>query len=261
MSNDDLVSQLWCRSSITRKRQRTILCDNSIYMNNHADALEAMNALLATMAPTSPHVLEAECGHRSVVHLGNSAVITRIDIAPTELRHNDLRHEARVGDIQDCELERSSYDVAVCWQVLEHLERPEAALANLSSALKPGGLLVLGVPNRRSLKARLVRLSPRRLHSFVWHRLYPSAPADRGPFPVVHHPGMAQEGLRRFARERDMAIVHEALYESELQQRLRSRLHIGNRAWERLSLLLRGTPVDVLDSDVILVLRKSSYEH
>jgi len=230
-------------------------------MTQETVALEAMNALLTTLAPASPRILEAGCGRGSVVRLGNKAAITGIDIEPAELQHNKLLQEARVGDIQDCELEPSSFDVAVCWNVLEHLERPEAALANLSSALKPGGLLVLGVPNRRSLKARLVRLTPHWLHRLVWHRVYPNAPADRGPFPVVHHPGMAREGLHRFARERDMTIVHEALYESELQQRLRSRLHIGNRAWEQLSLVLRETPVDVLHSDVIFVLRNASSGH
>lgn len=41
------------------------------------------------------------------------------------------------------------YDVILCTEVLEHLERPWLALNNLVSAVRPGGTLVLTVPNGR----------------------------------------------------------------------------------------------------------------
>jgi 2-polyprenyl-3-methyl-5-hydroxy-6-metoxy-1,4-benzoquinol methylase len=41
------------------------------------------------------------------------------------------------------------YDVVFCTEVLEHLERPFIALANLANALLPGGVLVITVPNGR----------------------------------------------------------------------------------------------------------------
>ena len=44
---------------------------------------------------------------------------------------------------------QSSYDFIFCTEVLEHLETPHFALRNLLSALNPGGVLVLTVPNGR----------------------------------------------------------------------------------------------------------------
>jgi 2-polyprenyl-3-methyl-5-hydroxy-6-metoxy-1,4-benzoquinol methylase len=41
------------------------------------------------------------------------------------------------------------YDVVLCTEVLEHLERPGRALANLLDQVSPGGLLVLTVPDGR----------------------------------------------------------------------------------------------------------------
>jgi 2-polyprenyl-3-methyl-5-hydroxy-6-metoxy-1,4-benzoquinol methylase len=41
------------------------------------------------------------------------------------------------------------YDVIFCTEVLEHLEKPHVALANLVAALNPGGILVLTVPDGR----------------------------------------------------------------------------------------------------------------
>jgi len=230
-------------------------------MNNYVDAIHEMNVVLAGSVPATPSVLEAGCGRRSVVDLGDTAIVTGIDIAPEEVQHNKRLQEVRIGDIQNCEIEQDRFDVAVCWNVLEHLDAPGAALANLYSALRPGGVLVLGMPNRQSLKARLVVLTPHRLHSFVWHRLYPNAPLDEGPFSVVHHPEMDLDALRRFAHERNMTIVYRALYESEMQQKLRRRLHLGERVWGSLGSLLgslsRGQ-IDALHSDAILVLRKAS---
>jgi SAM-dependent methyltransferase len=43
-------------------------------------------------------------------------------------------------------LDSSAYDVVVCEQVLEHLHGCEHALAELVRVLRPGGLLVVGVP-------------------------------------------------------------------------------------------------------------------
>lgn len=44
------------------------------------------------------------------------------------------------------EIASDSFDIVVCEQVLEHLDRLDGALATLHRVLKPGGKLVLGVP-------------------------------------------------------------------------------------------------------------------
>jgi SAM-dependent methyltransferase len=55
-------------------------------------------------------------------------------------------------------LERHSdagLDAVVLWHVLEHLDEPGAALARVRSWLRPGGLVLVGVPNAESLQARI----------------------------------------------------------------------------------------------------------
>ena len=49
----------------------------------------------------------------------------------------------------------SGLDAAVMWHVLEHLEDPATALATLRGWLRPGGLLLVGVPNLASLQAEV----------------------------------------------------------------------------------------------------------
>lgn len=47
---------------------------------------------------------------------------------------------------QGLPLAGASFDIAICEQVLEHLLSPERVLVELARVLRPGGLLVLGVP-------------------------------------------------------------------------------------------------------------------
>jgi len=48
-----------------------------------------------------------------------------------------------------------SHDAVVLWHVLEHLDDPGAAVAQLASLVAPGGRLLIGVPNLASVQARV----------------------------------------------------------------------------------------------------------
>lgn len=52
------------------------------------------------------------------------------------------------GDIRDLPHDDGSFDAVVCFEVLEHLDDPGAALDELARVLAPQGLLVASSPNR-----------------------------------------------------------------------------------------------------------------
>jgi 2-polyprenyl-3-methyl-5-hydroxy-6-metoxy-1,4-benzoquinol methylase len=60
-----------------------------------------------------------------------------------------------VGDFRKSPYPPEYFDVVVFWHVLEHLGDPLAALRKSWEILKPGGLLVVAVPNLESLQARV----------------------------------------------------------------------------------------------------------
>ncbi|MCW8137662.1 MAG: methyltransferase domain-containing protein [Planctomycetota bacterium] len=84
----------------------------------------------------------------------------------------DLRRElpgiVRVqGDVTALPYRAASFDAAVCSYVLQHLARPEAALAELARVVAPGGLVVVAVPNSpQPLKLLLELLHP----ALVWFK-------------------------------------------------------------------------------------------
>ena len=56
--------------------------------------------------------------------------------------------------IEDAVVATGSLDAATLWHVLEHLDDPGRALERVAGWLRPGGLLIVGVPNLASVQAR-----------------------------------------------------------------------------------------------------------
>jgi ubiquinone/menaquinone biosynthesis C-methylase UbiE len=59
--------------------------------------------------------------------------------------------------------EENAADLVVCKSTLEHVRNTEAALATMARLLNPGGTLLLFVPSRKALYARLNVLLPQRV--------------------------------------------------------------------------------------------------
>jgi SAM-dependent methyltransferase len=57
--------------------------------------------------------------------------------------------------VEAADFPSESADIVVFWHVLEHLGEPGAALRRARNWLSPGGRLVVAVPNRNSLQAKL----------------------------------------------------------------------------------------------------------
>ena len=65
--------------------------------------------------------------------------------------------EVHVGSPEDGPWVEGSFDAVVMWHVLEHWPDPGIALAQAARLLRPGGVLMVGVPNFASPEARLSR--------------------------------------------------------------------------------------------------------
>jgi SAM-dependent methyltransferase len=95
-------------------------------------------------------VLEVGCGRG----LTGRLLQERLGCRVTGVEINEVaaaeaaRHLWRVhsGDVRDAELE-DGYDAVVATELLEHLVEPEEFLARMSRLVRPGGRIVLSVPN------------------------------------------------------------------------------------------------------------------
>lgn len=74
--------------------------------------------------------------------------ISAADVVDAALYRKDAYQEYVIGDLTGGypEIPSAKYDIVVCEQVLEHLDRLDTALDTLVRVLRPGGTLVIGVP-------------------------------------------------------------------------------------------------------------------
>ena len=228
-----------------------------------ASAYAALESLLEDAASERPlRVLEAGCGFLPPpFRLPADAHLVGIDTSQRQLDRNTHIHDKRLGDIATYSF-TDEFDVVSCWDVLEHLPEPRAALANLTRAVRGGGLLVVKVPDVLSAKGLLTKLTPHRFHVWMYRRVYGYADAgidDQGPFRTHMRWSITERGLRRFAREQGLVVELVARWESEHQERLRARLRLVGAPWRVLDRAVRVLTAGLLtlaDTELLVVLRK-----
>ncbi|PIQ85185.1 MAG: hypothetical protein COV74_09510 [Candidatus Omnitrophica bacterium CG11_big_fil_rev_8_21_14_0_20_45_26] len=90
--------------------------------------------------------------------------------AAQEAKKNNL--SVHLGKIQDVTLMPAQFDAITLWDSLEHLVDPEGDFKQITSWLKPGGLIALTTPDTKSWVAQVMRgrwhliLPPEHLHYF-----------------------------------------------------------------------------------------------
>jgi SAM-dependent methyltransferase len=228
-----------------------------------SSAQAALESFLEDASRDRPlSVLEAGCGYLPApFRLPAHSHLVGIDSSQRQLDRNTHVHDKRLGDIATYAFEEE-FDVVSCWDVLEHLPDPRVAVANLVDALRAGGLLVIKVPNVLSVKGLLTKLTPHRFHVWIYRRVYGYADAgteDRGPFRTYARRSISERALRRFARDRGLAVELVARWESEHQERLRTRLRLVGAPWRLLDRAVRvvtGGFLMLADTELLVVLRK-----
>jgi SAM-dependent methyltransferase len=130
------------------------------YYDRHAEAYDAMVAGIdvsdamsrfTSLLPHAARVLDAGCGGgRDIADLGAQGFsVLGIDISASLARLARCRSGQRVlvGDLRTVALEPKSFDGVWAMASLLHLDKADlpAALGNLHSALKPGGVMFASV--------------------------------------------------------------------------------------------------------------------
>lgn len=106
--------------------------------------------------PAGSRVLEVGSGDGRFLGRLRDLGLDSVGIEPSgRARHLAAGSEVLEATAESAQLEPGSFDVAVFWHVLEHLDEPAAALEAAHRWLRPGGTLVIGVPNRLSVQARI----------------------------------------------------------------------------------------------------------
>ncbi len=103
---------------------------------------------LSAMQPKSPgKILDLGCGNQPYRrYLTGVVQYVGLDYPPTrECLESSVKPEVH-GDARTLPFADHSFDGVLCFQVLEHVDRPETVLKEMGRVLKPGGVGLISVP-------------------------------------------------------------------------------------------------------------------
>ena len=232
---------------------------------------EALDSLLAVhrilgeqLPPTALAIYEAGGGSTSFLPLevlGRSHV-TVVDIDEEQIRNNDYAQQTILGDVQSYRFASGSFDLVICYNVIEHLPDVEAALSRFCESLKPGGLILIGAPTPTSLSGLVTKYSPHWFHVWFYRHVRGDRKAGlpgQAPFPTFFHPLVTLSRLERFAAAKGLQMLYRNEYESPRYPEMRARKPLFaaliDAAAAVMNRLLPGK-VDVRHGDYHVILRK-----
>ena len=172
----------------------------------------------AKASPDRPlRILEAGCGRRWFFDMkGIRYELTGVDIdaAALEARKTlgkDLHH-ALIGDLRTVELEAESFDVIYSSYVLEHVAGAERVLENFTRWLKPGGIIIIRVPDRDSVQGFTTNWTPFWFHVLVYRYIEGQKNAGKpgfAPYPTIYDDVISSRGMQGFARAHGLDLKEE----------------------------------------------------
>ncbi|MBE7421020.1 MAG: hypothetical protein EFKGCFLK_02704 [Rhodocyclaceae bacterium] len=229
------------------------------------DANARLQAAIESLLPAEGplRVLEAGCGSTSHLRLRDDSWLVGIDISERQLARNGRLNESVIGDLQRYQWQPYKFDLVVCWDVLEHLADPRAALLNLFASVKEGGLLTLAMPLRNSLKGLVTRLTPFGFHAWFYQHVIGDKRerADLDQFPTYLRADMHPRRVIKLAAQYGFTLAYSNYYEGPVQQHMRRRSIVANSILSVLKAggrLLTFGAYDPTLSDCMLLLRRSS---
>jgi SAM-dependent methyltransferase len=193
------------------------------------ESLLAVHGILrAVLPPGKLAIYEAGGGSTSFLPLSvlNRAHVTVVDIDEDQIRNNDYAQETILGDIQSYRFAPETFNLVICYNVIEHLPDVEAALLGFCESLKRGGLVLIGAPNPKSLSGVVTKYSPHWFH--VWFYRHVRGDKNAGlpgqaPFPTFFHPLVTLSKLEAFAKAHGLQVIYKREYESPRFPEMRAR--------------------------------------
>jgi SAM-dependent methyltransferase len=228
-------------------------------------SLLTVHSILQARLPAGAlSIYEAGGGSTSYLPLDvlRRAHVTVVDIDEDQIRNNTYAQKAILGDLQTYRFAPQSFDLIICYNVIEHVPDVEAVLTGFSEALKDNGLLLIGAPNPNSLSGLVTKYSPHWFH--VWFYRYVRGEKKAGlpgeaPFPTHFHPLVTPGNLEAFAGKHGLQVIYRKKYESPRYPEMRRRKPLFaaliDAAAKLMNAVLPGK-MDVRHGDYHVLLRK-----
>jgi len=188
-------------------------------LNSYAEEDDLLTSYIKELfsAQSDLRILEAGCGPNWPLKLdGIKCRLTGVDLDrdALESRINVAKDldEAIVADLRNLDLGTRKFDVIYNAFVLEHVEKAALVLENFSRWLRPGGLLILKLPDRNTVFGFIANMTPFWFHvlyhKYVLRRKNAGVPGF-GPYPTYYDRIVSRSGIREYCESHHFTIAEE----------------------------------------------------
>ena len=197
-------------------------------INDEQSLQQVQELIVKRISTTNARIYEAGGGSGSCLpsNILANAHVTVVDIDEAQLQRNQYANTKLLGDIQTQAFPQDSFELIVCYNVIEHLNAPDRAIERFYEALVPGGLLFIGAPNPESFSGWITRLTPHWFH-VQYYRLvlgYKNAGQPGNvPFPTVFERIVVPSALITFCRELGFNVLYFCEYKGMVYENLSER--------------------------------------
>jgi 2-polyprenyl-3-methyl-5-hydroxy-6-metoxy-1,4-benzoquinol methylase len=202
-------------------------------------------------------ILDVGAGRQSSFRV-DGAHLVGLDPSAAELAENPHLDERIVGTIEDAVLPPASFQVVVLWDVLEHLDKPRAALSKLAETVALDGAIVIAAPDPLSLKGLVTKFTPLWFHRLMIRRLLPFV--EREPFPTYLRFAMRPAAVEAWARDNGFEVSYFRREEARIQQEAREKLRLRGWRWTIVRGIFRAATLgfgSAASTDYRMVLRRT----
>jgi SAM-dependent methyltransferase len=183
----------------------------------HGELVEAEHVARYSWATAfcgSRRVLDAGCGTgygAGMLRAAGATEVVAVDLseAVIEVARNDAPEGVvcEVGDLRSLSYPDDSFDLVVCFEVIEHVEEQDRVLDELARVLRPDGLLLISSPNR----GHYVPGNPHHRHEYVPLELREALESRFGAVRLLSQHAMLASAIssphERFDRARTERLV------------------------------------------------------
>lgn len=191
-----------------------------------------------------------------------NAQVTVVDIDETQLQNNKYANTKMLGDIQQQAFPPGSFDLVICFNVIEHLDAPDKAISQFYKALVPGGLLFIGAPNPDSFSGWVTKMTPHWFHVMYYRYVLGYETAGQPgsvPFPTVFHRVINPPALIEYCRKLGFNVLYFREYKGMIYENMNQRRPVLGKLLD-LSVRLANAMIlwrkDLRNGDYHIVLEK-----
>lgn len=233
-------------------------------------SLDAVHELLmGRLSGNAIRIYEAGGGSASFLRtdLLDRANVTVLDIDEVQLQKNSYADRKVLGDVQMYAFPENSFDLIVCYNVIEHLDAPDRAIDLFFRSLAPGGLLFIGAPNPNSFSGWVTKVTPHWFHVWYYRHVLKYKTAGQPgsmPFRTVYHPITSPNKLISYGLRLGFRAAYFEVYQGDLFRQLsEQRPALGTLLNAFVSVLNAATlwRKDLKKGDFHLVLEKPNALH